>query len=137
MPLLVGKPTEMDRNVQPRRPALTLLSFATAVQASQPFLQVRYGLFIGHGRSHLGSVSHDPAQIEAATAEQQREVLEAATPRHLFDAIGDLALAIKPHNMDRDTRDKVKAALHVLVDHIIAVGEARAILRAKETNGDA
>ena len=44
-------------------------------------------------------------------------------PRELFDAVGDLALAIAPHNMDRDQREKVKAALHVLVDHIIVIGE--------------
>lgn len=49
----------------------------------------------------------------------------AAGPRELFNAIGELALAIKPHYMDRDQRERIKAALHVLVDHIIAVGEAR------------
>ena len=49
-------------------------------------------------------------------------------PRELFDAVGELALAIKPHNMDRDQRERIKTALHVLVDHIIAVGEARAAL---------
>ena len=46
-------------------------------------------------------------------------------PRELFNAVGDLALAIAPHNLDRDKREKVKAALHMLVDHIIAVGEHR------------
>ena len=46
-------------------------------------------------------------------------------PRELFDAIGELALAIKPHNMDRSKMERIRAALHVLVDHIIAVGEAR------------
>lgn len=49
-------------------------------------------------------------------------------PRELFDAVGELALAIKPHNMDRDQRERIKTALHVLVDHIIAVGEARTAL---------
>lgn len=46
-------------------------------------------------------------------------------PRELFDAVGELALAIFPHNMDQNQRRKVREALHVLVDHIIAVGEAR------------
>jgi hypothetical protein len=52
-------------------------------------------------------------------------------PRELFDAVGDLALAIKPHNMDRNQREKVAAALHVLVDHIIAVGQKPAELQAQ------
>ena len=44
-------------------------------------------------------------------------------PRELFDAVGELALAIAPHHMDFDQRRKIAAALHVLVDHIIEVGE--------------
>lgn len=46
-------------------------------------------------------------------------------PRELFDAVGDLALAIKPHHMDKGQRRKIAAALHVLVDHIIAIGERK------------
>lgn len=49
-------------------------------------------------------------------------------PKELFDAVGELALAIAPHNMDADRRRKVREALHTLVDHIIAVGDARAAL---------
>lgn len=51
--------------------------------------------------------------------------MQPEAPRQLFDAVGELALAIFPHNMDQDQRRKVREALHVLVDHIIAVGEAR------------
>ena len=47
------------------------------------------------------------------------------TPRELLDAIGELALAIVPHNMDRVQRTKIAAAMGVLVDHIIAIGERR------------
>jgi hypothetical protein len=55
----------------------------------------------------------------------------AATPKELFDAIGELALAIKPHHMDTGQRAKIKAALHVLVDHIIAMGEHRRAILEK------
>ena len=44
-------------------------------------------------------------------------------PAALFDAVGELTLAIAPHNLDRDRRERIKNALHVLIDHIIAVGE--------------
>lgn len=54
-----------------------------------------------------------------------------ATPKELFDAIGELALAIKPHHMDWNRRERIKAALHVLVDHIITVGEARRAILEK------
>lgn len=47
------------------------------------------------------------------------------TPRELFDAVGELALAIRPHHMGADQRKRIAAALHVLVDQIIAAGEAR------------
>lgn len=43
-----------------------------------------------------------------------------AKPKELLDAIGELALAIKPHFLDNNQRDKIAKALHVLVDHIIA-----------------
>ena len=45
-------------------------------------------------------------------------------PRELFNAVGELALAIAPHHMDINQRRKIAAALHVLIDHIIEVGEA-------------
>jgi ABC-type antimicrobial peptide transport system ATPase subunit len=45
--------------------------------------------------------------------------------RTVFDAVGELALAIKPHHMDTDQRQRIAAALHVLVDHIIAIGDER------------
>lgn len=60
-----------------------------------------------------------------------------ATPRGLFDAIGELALAIKPHHMDSGQRRKIKAALHVLVDHIIAVGERKCGEHQPKENSDA
>lgn len=43
-----------------------------------------------------------------------------AKPREILDAIGELALAIAPHNMDINQRKRVAAAIGVLVDHIIA-----------------
>ena len=60
-----------------------------------------------------------------------------ATPRELFDAIGDLALAIKPHYMDSDQRRRIKAALHTLVDNIIAVGERKRGEHQPKENTDA
>lgn len=41
-------------------------------------------------------------------------------PRELLDAVGDLAMAIKPHFLDNNQREKIASALHVLIDHIIA-----------------
>ena len=55
----------------------------------------------------------------------------AAGPKELFDAIGELALAIKPHHMDTGQHAKIKTALHVLIDHIITVGEARRAILEK------
>jgi len=53
------------------------------------------------------------------------EVIEqgAAKPKELLDAVGELALAIKPRHMDVSQRRGIAAALHVLVDHIIAYRE--------------
>lgn len=58
-------------------------------------------------------------------AEHTPEMLAMARPRELFDAVGELALAIAPHRLDTDQRAKIRAALIVLVDHIIAIGEGR------------
>lgn len=41
-------------------------------------------------------------------------------PKALLDAVEDLALAIAPHQMDGGQRKKVSAALHALVDAILA-----------------
>ena len=56
----------------------------------------------------------------------------AAEPRELLEAIGELVLAIKPHYMDFNQRKRIQAALHVLVDHIIAVGNARNTGKGKQ-----
>jgi len=45
---------------------------------------------------------------------------EQTKPSDLLDAIGELAMAIKPHFLDNNQREKIAKALHVLVDHIIA-----------------
>jgi len=45
---------------------------------------------------------------------------EQTKPIELLDAIGELAMAIKPHFLDNNQREKIAKALHVLVDHIIA-----------------
>ena len=37
----------------------------------------------------------------------------------LVEALGDLAMAIKPHFTEQFARERVAAALHTLVDHII------------------
>jgi hypothetical protein len=41
------------------------------------------------------------------------------TSRELLEAVGDLAMAIKPHFTEQFARERVAAALHVLVDHIV------------------
>lgn len=41
-------------------------------------------------------------------------------PKVLLDAVGELALAIKPHNMDGPQRRKIADAIGSLVEHIIA-----------------
>jgi len=46
-------------------------------------------------------------------------------PKELLDAIGELAVAIKPHNMDAEQRRRITRALHTLVDHIIATAALR------------
>lgn len=46
-------------------------------------------------------------------------------PKALLEAVGDLAVAISPHYMDRIQREKIAAAMHVLVDHIIAYAAAK------------
>ena len=48
--------------------------------------------------------------------------IPSARPHELLDAIGELALAIAPHNMDTNQRLKIKRALTVLVDHILEIG---------------
>lgn len=45
--------------------------------------------------------------------------------RRIFDAVGELATAIHPHNMDREQRERVRAALTALVDEIIAIGQGK------------
>ena len=60
------------------------------------------------------------------------EIDQAKSAHELFDAVGELALAIKPHSMDRPQMERIRSALHVLVDHIIAIWEAR----AKESRHD-
>lgn len=46
-------------------------------------------------------------------------------PKELLDAVGELALAIKPHHMDSTQRERIAKALHTLVDHIIAYREVQ------------
>lgn len=45
-------------------------------------------------------------------------------PRVLLEAIGELAMAIKPHFTDERRRQRISEALHVLVDHIIELATA-------------
>ena len=44
--------------------------------------------------------------------------------RELLEAIGEFAIAVKPHHMDARQRERIRQSLVVLVDHIIAVGRA-------------
>jgi hypothetical protein len=53
----------------------------------------------------------------------------AAKPPALFDAIGELALAIKPHYMDANQRKRIAEAIGVLVDHILATAAVANHLR--------
>ena len=48
---------------------------------------------------------------------------QIAKPKELLDAVGELAMAIKPHSMYVRQRKRIAEALHVLVDHIIAYKE--------------
>jgi hypothetical protein len=41
-------------------------------------------------------------------------------PKDLLDAVGELAMAIKPHYMDAGQRKRIAAAIGVLIEHIIA-----------------
>lgn len=50
-------------------------------------------------------------------------------PRELLKAIGELATAIAPHMTEGYKRERVAYALHVLVDHILALPTSRAILK--------
>ena len=43
-----------------------------------------------------------------------------AKPRELLEAIGEFAVAVKPHHMDADQRERIRQALVVLIDHVIA-----------------
>lgn len=43
-----------------------------------------------------------------------------AKPRELLEAIGEFALAVKPHHMDVDQRERIRRALVVLIDHVLA-----------------
>lgn len=49
-----------------------------------------------------------------------------AKPAALLDAIGELALAIKPHNMDHDQRQRIALAIGTLVTHVIDAADLRA-----------
>jgi len=40
-------------------------------------------------------------------------------PKALLEAVGELAMAIKPHNNDRRQRERIAEAMGVLIDHII------------------
>jgi hypothetical protein len=41
-------------------------------------------------------------------------------PKELLEAVGELAMAIKPHYMDMNQRRRIAEAIGVLVEHIIA-----------------
>jgi len=43
----------------------------------------------------------------------------------LLRAVGDLAMAIAPHNCDRAQRAVIAAAMRLLVDHIIALANTK------------
>lgn len=43
--------------------------------------------------------------------------------REIFEAVGDLALAIPIRHLAPEARQKTAAAMRVLVDHIIEIGE--------------
>lgn len=42
-------------------------------------------------------------------------------PRELLEAIGELALAIAPHNHDRSQRQRIAEAMSVLIDHVLTI----------------
>ena len=44
-------------------------------------------------------------------------------PKQLLDAVGELALAIKPHYMDTEQRKRVASAIQNLVDLAIALSK--------------
>jgi len=50
----------------------------------------------------------------------EAETTAGRRPRELFEAIGELAMAIAPHNMDRRQRARISEAIGVLVDHVLA-----------------
>lgn len=54
----------------------------------------------------------------AAEVRDQIELYDPA-PATLFNAVGELAMAIKPHSMDVNQRKRIAAALHTLVAHIL------------------
>ena len=55
--------------------------------------------------------------VEVTPTDEQRA---EAKPREILDAIGELALAIAPHNMNIDQRKRISNAIGVLIDHVIA-----------------
>lgn len=46
-----------------------------------------------------------------------------ALPRELLEAIGDLAMEIKPHYFDADKRERIAYAIGVLIEHVLAVAK--------------
>lgn len=64
-----------------------------------------------------------------------RPAVEVVRPKDMLEAIGELAMAIKPHNSDSNQRRRIAEAIGVLVDAVLATAiiEAdRAAIRADE-----
>ena len=64
------------------------------------------------------------AKILFAQIVMEKEVFDM--PKQLLDAVGELALAIKPHYMDADQRKRIADAIRALVDLAITLSEKEA-----------
>jgi hypothetical protein len=68
----------------------------------------------GSCKASLASVS-----AESWNDQQSPKQIGESKPAALLDAIGELALAIRPHYMDADQRKRISAAIETLVDSVL------------------
>lgn len=68
----------------------------------------------GSCKASLASVS-----AESWNDQQSPKQIDELKPAALLDAIGELALAIRPHYMDADQRKRISAAIETLVDGVL------------------
>lgn len=61
--------------------------------------------------------------------------LTKAQPKELLEAIETFCVAVKPHHMDHNQREKIREALIVLIDQVIELAAVSALIEklAKQT----